>query len=147
MTLKVWILRCSRRLFIILVSLTMTWFSEKCLSPIDAYMVSCPTWSKNLGRTLRKIHFLKRCGIMFPLFSWKDSYLPNCTATEGKLSFVRNRKLAVIPGKLSRANKRDIFCVLRIMNQPTIKNGLRNTCDAVFPLASLGKINVLTNKS
>jgi hypothetical protein len=60
---------------------------------------------------------------------------------------VRNRKLAVIPGKLSRANKRDIFCVLRIMNQPTIKNGLRNTCDAVFPLASLGKINVLTNKS
>ena len=29
MTLKVRILRCSRRLFIILVSLTMTWFSEK----------------------------------------------------------------------------------------------------------------------
>ena len=47
MTLKVQILRCSRRLFIILVSLTMT-----CLFPLDAYMVSCPTWSKNLGRTL-----------------------------------------------------------------------------------------------
>ena len=31
MTLKVRILRCSRRLFIILVSLTMTWFSEKML--------------------------------------------------------------------------------------------------------------------
>ena len=32
MTLKVRILRCSRRLFIILVSLTMTWFSEKMLT-------------------------------------------------------------------------------------------------------------------
>ena len=31
MTLKVRILRCSRRLFIILVSITMTWFSEKML--------------------------------------------------------------------------------------------------------------------
>ena len=31
MTLKVRILRCLRRLFIILVSLTMTWFSEKML--------------------------------------------------------------------------------------------------------------------
>ena len=31
MNLKVQILRCSRRLFIILVSLTMTWFSEKVL--------------------------------------------------------------------------------------------------------------------
>ena len=39
-------------LFIILVSLTMTRFSEKSLFPLDAYMVSCPTWPKNLGRTL-----------------------------------------------------------------------------------------------
>ena len=34
-------------LFIILISLILTRFSE-----LDAYMVSCPTWSKNLGRTL-----------------------------------------------------------------------------------------------
>ena len=54
-TLKLRILRCSRRLFIILVSLTMTWFREKCLFPLDTYMVSCPTWSKNLGRTLLKV--------------------------------------------------------------------------------------------
>ena len=52
MTLKVRILICLRRLFIILVSLTMTSFSEKCLFPLDAYMVSCPTWSKNLGQIL-----------------------------------------------------------------------------------------------
>ena len=43
------ILRCSRRLFIILVSLTSP---KKCLFPLNAYMVSCPTWSKKLGRTL-----------------------------------------------------------------------------------------------
>ena len=55
-TLKEQILRCSRRLFIILVSLMMTWFSDKCLFSLDAYMVSCPTWSKNLGRTLRHTH-------------------------------------------------------------------------------------------
>ena len=29
---------------------------EKCLFPLDAYMVSCPTWSKNLGRTLVYTH-------------------------------------------------------------------------------------------
>ena len=39
-------------LFIILVSLTMTTFSEKMLFPLDAYMISCPTWWKNLGQTL-----------------------------------------------------------------------------------------------
>ena len=32
MTLKVQILRCLRRLFIIMVSLTMTWFSDKMLT-------------------------------------------------------------------------------------------------------------------
>ena len=47
MTLNVQILRCSRRLFIILVSLMMT-----CLFLLDAYMISCPTRSKNLGSTL-----------------------------------------------------------------------------------------------
>ena len=30
----------------------MTLFSEKCLFPLDACMVSCPTSSKNLGQTL-----------------------------------------------------------------------------------------------
>ena len=47
-------------LFIILVILTMTRFSEKCLFPLEAYVVSCRTWSKNLvsltwGRGLSKI--------------------------------------------------------------------------------------------
>ena len=40
--------------FIILVSLTVTLFSEKCLFPLDAYMVTCPTRSKNLERTLMR---------------------------------------------------------------------------------------------
>ena len=38
-------------LFIILVSLPMTLFSKD-FFPIVALMVWCPTWSKNLGRTL-----------------------------------------------------------------------------------------------
>ena len=42
-------------LFIILVSLTMTRFSEKCLFPLDEYMVLCPTWAKEFGRTLLKL--------------------------------------------------------------------------------------------
>ena len=54
MTLKVWNLRCSRWLIIILVSLMMTWFSERMLI---SYMVSCPTWSKNLGVQL--IHCIR----------------------------------------------------------------------------------------
>ena len=41
--------------FIILVSLTPTLFSEKCLFPLDAYLVSCPTWSKNLWQYLVKL--------------------------------------------------------------------------------------------
>ena len=48
-------LRCSRRLFIILESLTMTLFSKKCLFPLDAYMVLCPTRSKSLERALTTI--------------------------------------------------------------------------------------------
>ena len=56
MTLKFRILRCSRRLFIIFVSLTMTWFSEKMLIP-TAYMISCLTWSKNLGRYLNYLSY------------------------------------------------------------------------------------------
>ena len=40
-------------LFIILVGLTVTLFSEKMLIILLLlYMVSCPTWSKNLGRYL-----------------------------------------------------------------------------------------------
>ena len=34
----------------------MTLFSEKCLFPIDANAVSCPTQSKNLGWYLLSIH-------------------------------------------------------------------------------------------
>ena len=52
MTLKVRILQSLRILFIILVGLTMTWFSEKMLISTRwiEYMVSCPSCSKNLGR-------------------------------------------------------------------------------------------------
>ena len=39
-------------LFIILVSLTMTRFSEKMLISTRCIHGSCPTWSKNLGLTL-----------------------------------------------------------------------------------------------
>jgi hypothetical protein len=54
MTLKLKFLRSLTRLFIMLVSLTMSLFSEKCLLPIDAFVIWCPTWSKNLGRSLAK---------------------------------------------------------------------------------------------
>ena len=52
MTLKIRILRYLRKLLIILLSLMVTLFSEKCLFPLDAYVVSCPTGSKNIERTL-----------------------------------------------------------------------------------------------
>ena len=42
--------------FVILVSLTMTRFCEKCLFPLNADMISCPAWSKNLRRTLWGTH-------------------------------------------------------------------------------------------
>ena len=50
--LKIRTLKSSRKLLIVLVSLTATIFSEKCLLPINGYMVLCPTQSKNLERTL-----------------------------------------------------------------------------------------------
>ena len=40
------------KLFITLVGLTVTLFSEKFLFPLDTYVVSCQTWSKNLERAL-----------------------------------------------------------------------------------------------
>ena len=52
MTLKIRILRCSRRLFKILVSLTWHYLVKKCLYLLDAYVVSCPTQSKNLESIL-----------------------------------------------------------------------------------------------
>ena len=54
MTFNIRILKYLRRLFLIFVSLTMTWFGEKMfISTISIqYMVSCPTCSKNLGRYL-----------------------------------------------------------------------------------------------
>ena len=49
MTLKLRILKSLTRLFIILVSLMISVFSKKYLFSIDALMVWCLTWSKNLG--------------------------------------------------------------------------------------------------
>ena len=40
-------------LFIILLCLTMRWFSDKCLFPLYAYMVSCPSRTKNLEQALK----------------------------------------------------------------------------------------------
>ena len=81
------ILRCSRRLFIILVSLTMTRFSEKCLFPLDAYIFLCPTWSKNLGRTLLCLQsiadvadshdFVARLRSFLELKSWSKFQMKN----------------------------------------------------------------------
>ena len=58
MTLKLKILRSLTRLFIIVVS---SLFSEKCLFPINALLVWCPTWSKSLGRSL--LQMLWKLGI------------------------------------------------------------------------------------
>ena len=53
MSSKIRILRCLRRLFIILVSLTVTLFSEKMLISTKCIdMVSCLIRTKNLERTL-----------------------------------------------------------------------------------------------
>ena len=40
-------------------------FCEKCLFLIDAYMVSCQTWSKNLGRTLLMMSAQKKRWFLF----------------------------------------------------------------------------------
>ena len=55
LTSKIRILRSLPRLFIILVSLMITLFIEKCLLlslPIDTYMMSCPTCTINLRPSL-----------------------------------------------------------------------------------------------
>ena len=52
MTLKVWILRCLRRLFIILVSLAMTWFGEKMITSTRCTHGFMSNLIKNLGQTL-----------------------------------------------------------------------------------------------
>ena len=70
MTLKFRILRSLIRLFIMLISLKMSLLGEQILFPIDTLVVWCPTWSKNLGRSLA-------CsGKMLRLFSSK-SYVRN----------------------------------------------------------------------
>ena len=61
-------MRSLTRLFIILVSLTRSLFREKCLFPIDALVVWCPTWSKNLGRSLLNM-------ILLVLQDWTHLYL------------------------------------------------------------------------
>ena len=65
MTLKIRILRCSSRLFIILVSLTVTLFSEKCLFPLDSQVVSCPTQTKNLSLYLLHKNMHKNMLLLF----------------------------------------------------------------------------------
>ena len=51
MTLKLRILRSLTRLFI-----TSHYLVKKCLFPIDAIVVWCPTWSKKLGQSLFVAH-------------------------------------------------------------------------------------------
>ena len=50
---------------------------KKCLFPIDAYVVWCPTWLKNLGRYLRGILFIIKvqswlpdCPLIFFMLKW-----------------------------------------------------------------------------
>ena len=58
MTLKVRILRCSRRLFIILVSLAMTWFSEKMLISTRCIHGFMPILIKKSWMVTRQEQFL-----------------------------------------------------------------------------------------
>ena len=91
MALKVQILRCSRRLFIILVSLTMTWFSEKMLIStrcIHGFMSNLikKSWTdsnpqcrifqsllcngcRRMISDTEKMHFLNSCNLIFHSFS------------------------------------------------------------------------------
>ena len=62
--LKLRILRSLTRLFIILVNLTRSIFSEKCLFPIDALVVWCPAWSKNL-----RLSLIKAANVFFVTFT------------------------------------------------------------------------------
>ena len=64
-TLKIRNLRCSRRLSLILISLTVTYFHQMHMYVVCTlglmYMVSCPTRSKYLGRyLLPKINYFKK---------------------------------------------------------------------------------------
>ena len=76
MTLKVRSLRCLRRLFIILVSLTMTWFSEKMLIFKTCRRVLMPnlikkSWTVSTGHHLRRWEGLADSGLKI-----KDLALP-----------------------------------------------------------------------
>ena len=66
----------------------MTWFSKKkCLFPLDANMVSCPTWSKNLGRTLfNMLAMIQHEIICWFLTIYKD--LKSFAAQEHRIVFV-----------------------------------------------------------
>ena len=68
LTFKLRILRSLTRLFIILVSLMRSLYSEKCLFPKGALVVWCPTWSKNLGRSLIWLSY--DCWVLILLRGW-----------------------------------------------------------------------------
>ena len=57
---------------------------KRCLFSLDAYMISCPTWSKNLKRYLLHMFSSRNCTFYIPLFS--KSYFLNGNINEGFLS-------------------------------------------------------------
>ena len=76
MTLKVRILRCLRRLFIILVILTMTWFSEKMLIPVWVYRemaIEKFLYLSSLGWLLQEYNFWMGRGFQVWKFHLKIS--------------------------------------------------------------------------
>jgi hypothetical protein len=84
MPLKIRILRCLRRLFLILVSLTVTLFSEKILNStrciiylVLTYVVSSPTRTKNLWQYLACNSQERRRGASGTgRASWQMAHLP-----------------------------------------------------------------------
>ena len=67
---------------------------KKCLFPLQAYMASCPTWSKNLGRTLVVMSYLwcdRRTMYQWNVTQW----FTKSTAVNSIVSIVRRMTIAV----------------------------------------------------
>ena len=105
MTLKIRILRFLRRLFIIC---RWHYLVKKCLFPLDAYILWCPTWSKNLWRYLIIMYWPRKAvGEIIPVLLATTMAMPDSrkgvvkstTASRSALIFKKGNSLKGIDNK------------------------------------------------
>ena len=136
MTLKVQILQSLRKLFILLVGLTMTWFSEK-----NAYFHYMHLWfnaqlnKKNLGRSLnfRSVYQI-RCKILLFKNAPHPSYLLDIFVVDLMMHLEFSKyldKLQILPPfkKLTRAGQtlaNALFSPLYNIDHPKVQ--LKKSC-------------------